>query len=145
MSTFKTEQVPLLVAILVIGYMMCKSPKKSSYSALAQPAAGDKSAETVKADQCADGSCDMQAGAGLASSLLPKEVKPQEDFGELKTDRLLEGQSFIHGMAGSISGSLRNANQSLRNDPVIERKPVSIFNQSTIVADRMRPKFEIGA
>lgn len=143
MKTFKSEQIPLLAAILIIGYLMIKSPKKSSYAALGEPAADEGSAQ--EADACADGSCDMQPGAGLASSLLPKEVKPQEDFGLLKTDRLLKGQSFIHGMPGSLSGSLRNANHQLRNDPVIERKPVTIFNQSTIVADRMRPRFEIGA
>ena len=141
-SVIKTEQIPLIAAVLVIAYLMCKAPKKSSYapvSAAPQPTQASKSTAG-----CSGPGCDMQAGGGLASSLLPKEVKQQEDYSQLKTDRLLEGQSFIHGMPGSVSGSLRNPNQQIRNDPMIERKPVSIFNQSTIVADRMRPKFEIG-
>lgn len=136
----KAEQLPIIVAIAIIGYLMFRSPKKSAFAPLAPAPAGPQEA----AGDCPGGDCGAQAGPGLASSLLPKEVKPQEEYGSLKVDRLLEGQTFIHGMPGSVSGSLRNANQQVRNDPFIARKPVSIFNQSTIVADRMRPSFEIG-
>ena len=139
-KVMKTEQLPLIFAVAIIGYLMCRSSGKSAFAPLAPEAAP----EPQEAASCPGGDCGVQSGPGLASSLMPKEVKPQEDYGSLKVDRLLEGQTFIHGMPGSVSGSLRNANQSIRNDPFIPRKAVSIFNQSTIVADRMRPSFEIG-
>jgi len=36
--------------------------------------------------------CEMKAGTGLASSLLPKEVASQEDFGEFAPEDVLAGQ-----------------------------------------------------
>ena len=86
---FSTDQIPLIAAVLIIGYLMCKGPK-SSYASLETPGPQEPT-ESVK--KCEGDACDMQAGGGLSSSLLPKEVKPQEDYNELKVDRLLEGQA----------------------------------------------------
>lgn len=138
----KPDQVMLMISLVLVGYLMCK-PKKSSYkksAVMAYPI------EEQSGASCKNGACEVQPGSGLSSSLLPKEAKPQEiDVGAMSPDKLLQGQSFIHGQPGSITSSLRNANQQLRSDPFIKKEPVSIFNQSTIAPDRMRPKFEIGA
>jgi len=88
-------------------------------------------------------------GVGLASSLLPKDVAAQEDFGEFAPDEILKGQKYLNpramiGYPETIGGSLRNSNQQVRSEPPNPRKAVSIFNTSTIVGDQMRPAFEIG-
>lgn len=90
-----------------------------------------------------------KAGTGLASSLLPRDVAAQEDFGEFAPDEILKGQNYLNprsliGYPETIGGSLRNANQQVRSEPPNPRKAVSIFNTSTIVGDQMRPAFEIG-
>ena len=95
--------------------------------------------------------CALQnGGTGLASALLPKEVATQEDFGEFAPDDILKGQNFLDvrdqiGFPETIGGALRNANQQIRSEPPNPRNPVTIFNNSTIEPDQMRPPFEIGS
>jgi len=89
-------------------------------------------------------------GTGLASALLPKEVATQEDFGQFAPDDILKGQNFLNprdqiGFPETIGGALRNANQQVRSEPQNPRNPVTIFNNSTIEPDQMRPPFEIGS
>ena len=89
-------------------------------------------------------------GTGLASALLPKEVATQEDFGQFAPDDILKGQNFLNprdqiGFPETIGGALRNANQQVRSEPPNPRNPVTIFNNSTIEPDQMRPPFEIGS
>jgi hypothetical protein len=88
-------------------------------------------------------------GMGIASSLLPRDVAAQEDFGEFAPDDILKGQNYLNpraliGYPETIGGALRNANQQIRSEPPNPRDPVSIFNTSTIVPDQMRPAFELG-
>jgi len=88
-------------------------------------------------------------GTGIASSLLPRDVSAQEDFGDFAPDDILKGQNYLNpraliGYPETIGGSLRNANQQVRSEPPNPRNPVSIFNTSTIVPDSMRPAFQIG-
>ena len=89
-------------------------------------------------------------GTGLASALLPKEVATQEDFGQFAPDDILKGQNFLNprdqiGFPETIGGALRNANQQVRSEPANPRTAVTIFNNSTIEPDQMRPPFEIGS
>ena len=84
--------------------------------------------------------CEMKAGTGLASSLLPREVAPQEDFGEFAPDDILSGQNFLEprqqtGYPETIGGALRNANQQIRADPP-NPKEAFVWNNSTITPDR---------
>ena len=87
-------------------------------------------------------------GNGVSSSLLPSLAPaPAEDSGMLLPTDILKGQSFLDtrqqiGYPESISGSLRNSNQSIRQEPISPRRPVSIFNTSTIVADTGRRGME---
>jgi hypothetical protein len=80
---------------------------------------------------------------------LPTEIASQEDFGSFSPDAILKGQNYLDpraqiGYPESVGGVLRNANLDIRSEPVNPRMPVSIFNNTTIVPDLMRPQFEIG-
>ena len=88
------------------------------------------------------GGCAMNSGIGLASSLLPREMASQEDFGQFAPDDILKGQNFLDprnqiGMPETIGGSLRNANQQIRADPPNPKKAYE-WNNSTIVPDLMQ-------
>jgi len=86
--------------------------------------------------------CAMNNGVGLASSLLPREVASQEDFGQFAPDDILSAQNFLDprqqiGFPETIGGALRNANQQLRADPPNPKSPYT-WNNSTIVPDLMQ-------
>lgn len=86
--------------------------------------------------------CSMNAGVGLASSLLPREIASQEDFGQFVPEDILKGQSFLDprqqvGMPETVGGNLRNANQSIRAEPPNPKKPY-VWQNSTIVPDMMQ-------
>jgi len=88
-------------------------------------------------------------GMGVASSLLPRDVAAQEDFGDFAPDDILKGQNYLNpraliGYPETVGGALRNANQQIRSEPPNPREAVTIFNTSTIVPDQMRPAFELG-
>lgn len=88
--------------------------------------------------------CEMKAGTGLASSLLPREVASQEDFGQFAPEDVLKGQNFMDpreqiGFPETIGGTLRNSNQSIRAEPA-NPKNVYAWNNSTIVPDLMQRK-----
>tara|TARA_Y100000401_G_scaffold18014_1_gene12163 strand:- start:4396 stop:4767 length:372 start_codon:yes stop_codon:yes gene_type:complete len=87
-------------------------------------------------------SCEMKAGTGLASSLLPREVASQEDFGEFAPEDILEGQNFLEpraqiGFPETVGGALRNGNRQVRADPPNAKEPF-VWNNSTIAPDTMR-------
>jgi hypothetical protein len=89
-------------------------------------------------------SCAQNGGVGLASSLLPREVASQEDFGEFAPDDILKGQNFLDprqqiGFPETLGGTLRNANQQIRADPP-NPKRAFVWNNSTIVPDLMQRK-----
>jgi hypothetical protein len=86
--------------------------------------------------------CQMKAGTGLASSLLPREVASQEDFGEFAPEDILKGQNFLDprqqiGFPETTGGALRNANQQIRADPP-NPKDAFVWNNSTIAPDLMQ-------
>ena len=39
--------------------------------------------------------CSMNSGTGLASSLMPREVASQEDYGQFAPNDILKGQNFL--------------------------------------------------
>jgi hypothetical protein len=78
------------------------------------------------------------------------EYSGQEKLGEFTPDKVLQGQNFLDprsqiGYPETIGGNLRNANRQERSEPPNPRNAVSIWNQSTIPPDVMRPTFEIGS
>lgn len=84
----------------------------------------------------------MKAGTGLASSLLPREVASQEEFGEFAPEDILAGQNFLEprqqiGIPETTGGALRNANQNIRSEPP-NPKEAFTWNNSTIAPDSMQ-------
>lgn len=79
--------------------------------------------------------------------LLPREggfaaSNPQVP-GHLMQQNFLE--SGYHGGINTSGGSKRYANRQLRSDPLIPRRDVGPWNQSTIQADTNRRAFDIGS
>jgi len=138
--------VAAIAAMILFNCMSGKKPgmpRMSGYSMSPAPVQGE---EGPMVDVCAL----KNGGTGMSSALLPKEVATQEDFGEFAPDDILKGQNFLDprdqiGFPETIGGALRNANQQVRSEPPNPRSPVSIFNNSTIEPDQMRPPFEIGS
>jgi len=100
------------------------------------PTAGPSAAAPAQGNGCR-----MEKGAGLASSLLPREVASAEDFGEFAPEDILAGQNFLEprqqvGFPESVGGALRNANQQIRAEPPNAKEPF-VWNNSTIVPDSM--------
>jgi hypothetical protein len=89
-----------------------------------------------------DGGCGSQMGVGLASSLMPRDVATQEQYGQFAPDDILKGQNFLDprqqvGWPETIGGNIRNGNQQLRADPP-NPKDAYVWNNSTIVPDLMQ-------
>lgn len=85
----------------------------------------------------------------VSTSMLPRDIPSAEDFGAFSPDAILQGQNYLDpraqiGYPETLGGNIRNANYDVRSEPVNPRVPVSIWNNSTIVPDLMRPQFEIG-
>lgn len=127
----------------VVVWMMCgnqQQAKKSAYTLGGGYAPADL--EGLRIDM--GKSCEQNAGVGLASSLLPREVASQEDFGEFAPDDVLKGQNFLDprqqiGFPETLGGTLRNANQQIRADPP-NPKHAFTWNNSTITPDLMHRK-----
>ena len=82
----------------------------------------------------------------VASDLLPPEGGFAESNpapqGHLMNRNLFE--SGHHAGLNTQSSTLKNANRQLRSDPLIPRRDVGPWSQSTIEADTNRRQFEIG-
>ena len=83
--------------------------------------------------------CAMNSGVGLASSLLPREVASQENFGEFAPTDILKTQNFLDarqqiGWPETAGGSLRNSNQQIRSEPPNPKQAYE-WNNSTIPSD----------
>ena len=163
----KTETMLLLALLVAVGYFMWANngairralgmaPKEGMYSW--SYIIGKEGYEGANVDASMPASVNGGAlsipavaanGMGIASSLLPRDVAAQEDFGEFAPDDILKGQNYLNpraliGYPETVGGALRNANQQIRSEPPNPRDPVTIFNTSTIVPDQMRPAFELG-
>jgi len=139
MVKIRPNQLVMLAAVAVLVYLLfTMKSSKSKYSIQ----------ETVYAPSLYDSkdvapsTCQMKAGTGLASSLLPREVASQEDFGEFAPEDILKGQNFLDprqqiGFPETTGGALRNANQQIRADPP-NPKDAFVWNNSTIAPDLMQ-------
>jgi hypothetical protein len=166
MALLKKLSVKSMIIFVLVGlvlwylYQSDVKPKRSNYAlspAAVLPAAGDMSA-TAGADPVdLDGyapadlsgtsinlgiGCSMNAGTGLASSLMPREIASQEDYGQFAPSDILKGQNFLDprqqvGWPETIGGTIRNGNHDLRADPP-NPKDQYTWNNSTIVPDLMQ-------
>src|SRR5210317_439076 len=140
MNKVSPRQVLIALAIAVVIYLMFVNNTKSLYY-IEERMYAPSGYGAVGPSEPGVG-CEMKAGTGLASSLLPREVASQEDFGEFAPEDILAGQNFLEpraqiGFPETISGALRNANQQIRADPPNPKEPF-VWNNSTIAADTMR-------
>jgi len=152
MKNLNRRSLTAIAIVAIIMYFICSS-SRSGYDTPQQAANG---AGVVGSDVDAQGfapaSLDgtqldlkaMNSGTGLASSLLPREVTSQENFGEFSPDQVLEGKNFLNprqqiGWPETIGGTLRNAKQQVRADPPNPKQPYT-WNNSTIVPDLMQRK-----
>lgn len=146
MKMFKkisARQVAIALAAVIVVYMLCKPSapvRKSTYTIHEHMYAPSG----VSTDESAapESRCEMKSGTGLASSLLPREVASQEDFGQFAPEDILAGQNFLEprnqiGFPESVGGALRNANQQLRAEPPNPKAPFT-WNNSTIAPDLMQ-------
>ena len=148
MNKVSPRQVLIALAIATVIYIMFSNNKKSMYSVeetMYAPSGygyGPSGYGAAVGPSEPGTSCEMKAGTGLASSLLPREVASQEDFGEFAPEDILAGQNFLEpraqiGFPETVSGALRNANQQIRADPPNTKEPF-VWNNSTIASDTMR-------
>ena len=134
----------VIVAVALIVVIVLFMPKSSNYSikeTMYAPAGGSSVIGPAPEENDTSG-CEMKAGTGLASSLLPREVASKEDFGQFAPEDVLKGQNFLEpraqvGYPETIGGALRNANQQIRKDPPNPKSPF-VWNNSTITPDTMQ-------
>ncbi len=139
------RQIGITLAVAVVIYLIFTNMSSgSTYSVEERMYAplGDGPSPTASAVADTSASCEMKSGSGLASSLLPREVASQEDFGEFAPEDILAGQNFLEpraqiGFPETVGGALRNANQQVRADPPNGKEPF-VWNNSTIAPDTMR-------
>ena len=84
--------------------------------------------------------------------LVPSDLLPNEERGFAESNPAPQGtlsnrnyfESGYHGGLNTQSGSLKNGNRQLRSDPLIPRRDVGPWSQSTYEPDTNRREFEIG-
>jgi hypothetical protein len=133
-KAFAMRNVIMLAAIAVVVYLLINMNKTTSTYRIKERmyAPVEQTPEKLA----------MKNGTGLASSLLPREVATQDDFGEFAPEDILKGQNFLEprqqvGMPETVGGALRNANQQIRAEPPVS-KDVFVWNNSTITPDVMQ-------
>lgn len=168
---FDGKSLAILVLVGFIVYILFFSPKNSPFSLEISGAPIDGASDDVvehaletkhspkqmkmtgeSVDEAAPSAAPPQVTDSPAvvpsGALLPKEVPVSDDFGQFSTEAILSGQNYLDpraqiGYPETVGGTLRNANLQIRSEPSNPRDPVSIWNLSTIVADKMRPQFEL--
>lgn len=128
------RNVAILAAVAVVVYLLVNNTKMTSTYRIKE-----RNYATVEASP---EKLAMKNGTGLASSLLPREVASQDDFGEFAPEDILKGQNFLEprqqvGMPETVGGALRNANQQIRSEPPVS-KEAYVWNNSTITPDLMQ-------
>jgi len=133
-KAFAMRNVAILAAVAVVVYLLVNNTKMTSTYRIKE-----RNYATVEASP---EKLAMKNGTGLASSLLPREVASQDDFGEFAPEDILKGQNFLEprqqvGMPETVGGTLRNANQQIRAEPPVG-KEAYVWNNSTITPDLMQ-------
>jgi hypothetical protein len=109
--------------------------------------------EPVVETQLPAGSCTNGSGYKLQPVANPKELLPKDKNSEWAAlNPISMSQPILPDMlqAGNLIGldtigqTLKNANQQLRSDPVIEKQNVGPWNNSTYEPDLARVPLEIG-
>lgn len=134
----RNQSIMMLVAVAALVFLLCNLNSKSSYTITER----EYTSVGPSVGPAAGPSAGMSQGTGLASSLLPREIASEEDFGQFAPEDVLAGQNFLDpraqiGFPETVGGALRNANQQIRKDPPNPKEPY-VWNNSTIVPDLMQ-------
>ena len=86
-KAFAMRNVAILAAVAVVVYLLVNNTKMTSTYRIKER---DYAAVEASPEKLA-----MKNGTGLASSLLPREVASQDDFGEFAPEDILKGQNFL--------------------------------------------------
>ena len=138
------RKIFVFFVIVVLGYFLYTHGKSGFGSAVPMGAPQDVHGAPI------DQTNSSLMGPASSASLLPKEVTASENYGGFSPSEILSNQNYLDpraqiGFPETIGGSLRNANRQVRSEPMNPKQNVSIFLNSTIPADTMRPAFEIGS
>lgn len=155
MKFFTMEKVIMLVALAILAYMLFAygnnkglvMDSMSNYAAM-----GDVAVETPEEAPKVEEKKNELAKVANPDDLLPSDANAQwsnlnpssvdKAKGVMAPDLLQAGH---HIGLDTVGQSLRNANQQLRSDPVIQKQDIGPWNQSTIEGDNMRKPLEVGA
>jgi len=134
----RNQSIMMLVAVAALVFLLCNLNSKSSYTITER----EYTSVGPSVGPAMGPSAGMSQGTGLASSLLPREIASEEDFGQFAPEDVLAGQNFLDpraqiGFPETVGGALRNANQQIRKDPPNPKEPY-VWNNSTIVPDLMQ-------
>jgi len=134
----RNQSIMMLVAVAALVFLLCNLNSKSSYTITER----EYTSVGPSVGPAVGPSAGMNQGTGLASSLLPREIASEEDFGQFAPEDVLAGQNFLDprqqiGFPETVGGALRNANQQIRKDPPNPKEPY-VWNNSTIVPDLMQ-------
>lgn len=145
MMKFDSKSMVIIGLVLALLFILFgPASTKSSYM-YAPPLAGAQEyapANLAGTNINLQTTCASQSGVGLASSLLPRQLATQDNFGQFAPDDVLAGQNFLDprsqiGFPETIGGTLRNGNRQERAEPP-NPKQAYIWNNSTIVPDLMQ-------
>lgn len=155
MKFFTMEKVIMLVALAILAYMLFAygnnkdlvMDSMSNYAVM-----GDVAVEKPKEAPKVEEKKNELAKVANPDDLLPSDANAQwsnlnpssvdKAKGVMAPDLLQAGH---HIGLDTVGQSLRNANQQLRSDPVIQKQDIGPWNQSTIEGDNMRKPLEVGA
>ena len=155
MKFFTMEKVIMLVALAILAYMLFAygnnkglvMDSMSNYAVMGDVAV-EKPEEAPKVEE----NKNELAKVANPDDLLPSDANAQwsnlnpssvdKAKGVMAPDLLQAGH---HIGLDTVGQSLRNANQQLRSDPVIQKQDIGPWNQSTIESDTMRKPLEVGA
>ena len=134
----RNQSIMMLIAVAALVFLLFNLNSKSSYTISER----EYASIGPSVGPAAGPSAGMSQGTGLASSLLPREIASEEDFGQFAPEDVLAGQNFLDprqqiGFPETVGGALRNANQQIRKDPPNPKEPF-VWNNSTIVPDLMQ-------
>jgi hypothetical protein len=162
---FTRDKVIIFIILIILGYFLITY--SNSKSAVLDPMDGGNniaSSQQTTTGNTSAGSASMQSTASMQpvtsgyalqpvanpKDLLPKDQNSQ--WATLNPNSVSQGnilmpdllQAGYHIGLDTIGQTLRNANQQLRSDPVIPKKDVGPWQQSTIEPDYGRVPLEIG-
>ena len=119
----RNQNMIMLLAVAALIFILFQMNSKSGYAIVEREYSAFGAAPTAGpsvAPAPANG-CGMDKGTGLASSLLPREVASDEDFGQFAPEDILKGQNFLEP----------RQQVGFPEDPYV-------WNNSTIVPDMMQ-------